>query len=67
MCHSLGRGLLFAILAGMSILDCAAAGAQIGPIEQNFAAMPRENLAAAGVAGQYATVGAGRPIKITRD
>ena len=52
MCHSLGRGLLFAILAAMSILDCLPAAAQTGAIEQNFAAsltaMPAENLAVSG-------------------
>ena len=52
MCHSRGRGLLFAILAAMSILDCTAAGAQTGAIEQNFAAsltaVPSENLPVSG-------------------
>lgn len=52
MCHSRGRGLLFAILTAMSILDCAAAGAQNGAIEQNFAAsltaLPAENLEVSG-------------------
>lgn len=52
MCHSLGRGLLFAILAAMSILHCAAAGAQSGNIEQSFAAsltaVPTENLTVSG-------------------
>jgi hypothetical protein len=52
MCHSLGRGLLFAILAAMSILHGAAAGAQTGNIEQTFSAsltaVPTENLAVSG-------------------
>ena len=52
MCHSLGRGLLFAILAAMSILHSAAAGAQTGNIEQTFSAsltaVPTENLAVSG-------------------
>jgi hypothetical protein len=52
MCHSRGRGLLFAILAAMSILHCAAAGAQSGNIEQTFSAsltaVPTENLAVSG-------------------
>jgi hypothetical protein len=53
MCHSGGRGLLFAILAALSILYCPAASAQTGTIEQNFAAsltaLPAENLAVSGV------------------
>jgi hypothetical protein len=53
MCHSGGRGLLFAILAALSILYCPAASAQTGTIEQNFAAsltaLPGENLAVSGV------------------
>lgn len=52
MCHSGIKGLLFAILAVMSILDCAGAGAQTGNIEQNFAAslttLPAESLAISG-------------------
>jgi hypothetical protein len=36
MCHCRGRGLLFAILAAMSILRCRAAGSQTGAIEQIF-------------------------------
>jgi Protein of unknown function (DUF3124) len=52
MCHSRGRSLLFAILAALSILNCPAAGAQTGTIEQNFAAsltaLPPENLDVAG-------------------
>jgi len=52
MCHSLGRGLLFAILAAMSILDCTTAGAQSGNIEQTFSAsltaLPTENPAVSG-------------------
>jgi hypothetical protein len=51
MCHS-GRGLLFAILAALSILYCPAASAQSGTIEQNFVAsltaVPAENLAVSG-------------------
>jgi hypothetical protein len=37
MCHSRGGSLLFAILAALSILNCPAAGAPAGTIEQNFA------------------------------
>src|SRR5947207_6144864 len=52
MCHSRGRGLLFAILAALSIHYCRAASAQTGTIEQNFAAsltaVPAENLAVSG-------------------
>src|SRR5205823_13288454 len=52
MCHSRGRGLLFAILAALSIHYCPAASAQTGTIEQNFAAsltgVPAENLTVAG-------------------
>jgi len=52
MCHSRGRGLLFAILAALSIHYCPAASAQTGTIEQNFAAsltaVPAENLAVSG-------------------
>ncbi|NOJ45427.1 DUF3124 domain-containing protein [Bradyrhizobium archetypum] len=52
MCHSRGRSLLFAILAALSILNCPAAFAQAGAIEQNFApsltALPAENLAISG-------------------
>src|SRR5205823_8777053 len=52
MCHSRGRGLLFAILAALSIHYSPAATAQTGAIEQNFAAslaaVPAENLAVSG-------------------
>src|SRR5689334_11156173 len=52
MCHSHGMGAFLAILATLSILYSPAAGAQTGPIEQNFAAsltaMPTENLAVSG-------------------
>jgi hypothetical protein len=52
MCHSGSRGLLFAILAALSILYCPAASAQTGTIEQNFAAsltaVPAENSAVSG-------------------
>lgn len=62
MCHS-RRGLLFAILAAMSMLDCLPAGAQTAAIEQNFAAfftrMP--------TTGHYAFISQGRPIKIIRN
>jgi len=52
MCHSRGSGLLFAILAALSILHCPVASAQTGTIEQNFAAsltaLPTEKLAVSG-------------------
>ncbi|MCK1516933.1 DUF3124 domain-containing protein [Bradyrhizobium sp. 190] len=52
MCHSHGKGAFLAILAALSILYSAAAGAQTGAIEQNFAAsltaLPTENLAVSG-------------------
>jgi len=52
MCHSRIKGAFLAILATLSILYSPAAGAQTGPIEQNFAAsltaMPTENLAVSG-------------------
>jgi hypothetical protein len=52
MCHSGGRGILFAILAALSILCCPAASALTGTIEQNFAAslavLPAENPAVSG-------------------
>src|SRR4029079_17393380 len=52
MCHSHGMGAFLAILATLSILYSPAAGAQTGPIEQNFAAsltaMPTETLAVSG-------------------
>src|SRR6266508_6058312 len=53
MCHSHGRGLLFAILAVLSILCTRGAGAQTaGGVEQSFAssltALPAENLAVSG-------------------
>jgi hypothetical protein len=71
MCHSGGSSLLFAILAALSILNCPAAGAQTGTIEQNFAAslttVPAENLAVSGRAGHYAFISQGRPIRIVKN
>jgi hypothetical protein len=71
MCHSRSWSLLFAILAALSILNCPAAGAQTGTIEQNFAAsltaIPAENLAVSGGAGHNAFISRGRPIKIIKN
>ena len=75
MCHSRGRGLLFAILAAMSMLDCLPAGAQTGSIEQNFAAfltaVPSPAVEALMVgsvgAGHYAFISQGRPSRIIRN
>jgi hypothetical protein len=70
LCHSRGS-LLFAILAALSILNCPAAGALRGTIEQNFAASlsaaPAENLAVSGSAGHYASVSQRRPIEIIKN
>ncbi|MDE5456632.1 hypothetical protein GWE18_28155 [Bradyrhizobium sp. CSA112] len=73
MCHSGGSSLLFAILAALSILNCAAAGAQTGTIEQNFAASGEiaESTAGAlmfsGVGGHYAFISQGRPTRISKN
>jgi hypothetical protein len=63
MCHSRGRGLLLAILAAMSILDCVDAGAQTGAAEQN----PATSFAGLPIAGHHAFIGQGRPIRIVKN
>jgi hypothetical protein len=67
MCHSGGSSLLFAILAALSILNCPAAGAQTGTIEQNLTTVPAENLAVSGRAGHFAFISQRRPIRIVKN